>query len=214
MRFITNLLPDFFYKFLKSIHLKYRIKKNRNSGLKLVLGSGGIFEKGWIPTNIKTIDIPNEKDWKRFFKENSISMILAEHVWEHLTFDNGRASAKIIFKYLEKNGHFRIAVPDGYHPDPNYIVSVDVTKDPLELIIPDSHKFLYNYNSLKAVFEEIGFKVDLLEYYDEFGKFHFNSWDVEKGLVYRSERFKFNRPEMSILNMPNYSSLIIDATKP
>lgn len=214
MKFLSKILTKGFYKFLKGIQLRIRIFRNSSSKIRVVIGSGGVFEKGWIPTNIETIDISNEKNWRKYFKENSIDIILAEHVWEHLTLEKSIISAKIIFKYLKPGGYMRIAVPDGYHPDPDYINKVNVTEDVIELQNPDSHKVLYNYMSLEEIFVKAGFKVHLLEYYDETGFFNYKEWDKDGGIIYRSSRYKFLRPDISILKMPNFSSLIADVVKP
>lgn len=211
---MKKFLKKYFYKFLKEIQLRIRIFINDSSKIKVVVGSGGVYEKGWIPTNIETIDISNEDHWRKYFKKNSIEVILAEHVWEHLTVEKGRTAAKNIFKYLKPGGYIRIAVPDGYHPDPNYIKKVDVAIDLEELQNPESHKILYNYRSLKEVFEETGYRVQLLEYYDENGIFNYNEWDRMGGIIYRSSRYKFLRSDISILRMPNFSSLIVDVIKP
>ena len=44
----------------------------------------------------------------------------------------------------------------------------------------------YDYKTLVEVFEQAGFEVDLLEYCDEQGRFHYNEWDLSKGPIYRS----------------------------
>ena len=43
-----------------------------------------------------------------------------------------------------------------------------------------THKVFYNYKTLIEVFEKAGFIVDLLEYCDENGRFHFNCWNPEQ----------------------------------
>lgn len=201
------------YKLLKSIQLRLRIIKSGRKIKKVVIGSGGVYQKGWIPTNMETIRITVEKDWAKYFKEGSIDIVLAEHVWEHLTEKESENSARIIHKYLKKGGCFRIAVPDGYHPNPNYIKGVDVSKDPKKLLLPESHKVLYNYKTLSSVFENAGFKVKLLEYFDENGDFQFNEWNAEEGMIYRSLRYKNLRKDVSIFGMQDYTSLILDVTK-
>jgi predicted SAM-dependent methyltransferase len=47
--------------------------------------------------------------------------MLAEHVWEHLTEEEGLAAARACFKYLSPGGFLRVVVPDGLHPDPAYV---------------------------------------------------------------------------------------------
>jgi predicted SAM-dependent methyltransferase len=59
------------------------------------------------------------------------------------------------------------------------------------------------------MFETVGFKVDLLEYCDENGSFHFNEWDVKQGFIYRSKRFDHRNKE----GLLGFVSLIVDAKK-
>ena len=88
--------------------------------LRIVVGAGGLFDPGWIPTDVDVLDILDEGHWHRLFRENSIDAILAEHVWEHLTADQGLLAAENCFRFLGPGGYLRAAVPDGYHPDPAY----------------------------------------------------------------------------------------------
>ena len=74
----------------------------------------------------------------------------------------------------------------------------------------DDHKILYNYKSLKELLESAGFKVALLEYCDENGKFHFNEWSSKDGHIVRSKRYDPRNKDGAL----NYTSLIIDAIKP
>src|SRR5690554_2271245 len=89
--------------------------------LRVVLGAGGIYQEGWIATDIDRLNIVQEQDWHALFVPNSIDVLLAEHVWEHLTLEEGVIGLKHCFQFLKPGGYFRIAVPDGNHPDPEYI---------------------------------------------------------------------------------------------
>ena len=112
-------LPYSLYKSLKSfkLHLEVFSKKE----LKSVIGSGGIYQKEWIPTGIETINVSDSKTWSRFFKPNSLSAILGEHIWEHLSIEEAELALENCYRFLNKGGYVRIAVPDGFHPDPKYI---------------------------------------------------------------------------------------------
>lgn len=197
--------------FCKKVQLYFKLLRKKQ--IKVVLGAGGISYKGWISTDFRTVNIPVEKTWRRFFNENAIDAILAEHVWEHLTEEESVEGAKIAYKYLKKGGYFRIAVPDGFHPDPEYISLVNVTVQEGAADPMDFHHVLYNYKTLSGIFKRVGFRVRLLEHYDEKGTFHFNEWSPDEGIIYRSSRFKFLRSDVSILKMPGFTSLIIDAVK-
>lgn len=210
---LISLLPYTAYKKLKSLQLRIRKLLYGRKTLKVVVGSGGVFQNGWVATNKETVDITNENDWRRYFKEGSIDIILGEHVLEHLSLKNGTKAIKIMKRFLKEGGYIRIAVPDRFHPDPKYIELNDVIEDQIALNEYDYHHVFYDYKSLSKIFQEEGFEIKLLEFYDENGTFHFHEWDPKGGLIYRSERFKFLKNDVSIGNMSNYTSLIIDAIK-
>lgn len=48
-------------------------------------------------------------DWKKKFLPNTVTAILAEHVWEHLTYEEGKETAKICFDFLKPGGYIRCA---------------------------------------------------------------------------------------------------------
>ena len=55
-----------------------------------------------------------------------------------------------------------------------------------------------------------GFEVDLLEYCDEEGRFHYNQWDAMGGPIYRSLLMDHRNRDGRI----GFVSLIVDARKP
>lgn len=175
--------------------------------LKLVIGAGGIYEPGWIPTEIGQLNLLQPEDWRAVLKRNSIDAILAEHVWEHLTEADGLRAARQCHEYLRPGGYLRVAVPDGFHPSPEYI---DYVRPGGHGAGADDHHVLYDFRTFSRLFENAGFRVELLEYFDEEGKFHFVDWDPNQGKIHRSRRFD-ERNEGGTLN---YTSLILDAHKP
>ncbi|MES0488492.1 MAG: hypothetical protein ABUK01_00765 [Leptospirales bacterium] len=174
--------------------------------LKLVLGAGNEYQTGWIPTEQRILDVTKEASWKTYLKENSIQVMLAEHVWEHLTETEAEKAAILCYKFLKPEGYIRIAVPDGYHQSQDYI---DAVKPGGSGSGSHDHKVLYNYETICSQFENAGFKVELLEYFDKQNNFQSTPWDIEKGLIRRSMRFD----ERNSDGKPNYTSLIIDAIK-
>src|SRR5258706_4764131 len=70
-------------------------RKTRVRPLRIVIGSGGVPVEGWILTDIDQLDILDEGDWRTYFSPGSIDSILAEHVWEHLTVEDGTRAAKL-----------------------------------------------------------------------------------------------------------------------
>ena len=196
-------------KLVRKIRQSFSVYKNnlrlklavRTSPLNIVVGASGKFNQGWIPTDIENLDLLTPSSWSKYFKKNSINVILAEHVWEHLSLEEGLLAARQCYMYLKPSGYLRIAVPDGNHPDKKYIQHVDIGSD--------DHKVLYDYKIFCELFEKVGFEVQLLEYFDENHKFHCNKWDANKGMIIRSKRFD----ERNLDGELNYTSIIIDAYK-
>jgi predicted SAM-dependent methyltransferase len=132
------------------------------------------------------------------------------------TSEEALAAAKICFKYLRPGGYLRIAVPDGLHPDPAYI---EVVRPEAE--IPNDHKVLYTYKTLRELFERSGFQVRLYEYFDEAGTFHCRDWDQKAGTIWRSKRFDPRNGSGKLVSVYpgtledylSYSSIILDAVR-
>ena len=188
--------------------LKQCVRRARAAGipLRIVIGANHKFQPEWLPTELYTLDLLKLSDWQRYFREGEIDRLVAEHVWEHLTVEQGTEAARMCFRFLRPGGQLRVAVPDGFFPDPKYI----------EFVRPggtgpsaDDHKVLYTYKSFREVFKNAGFEVRLLEYFDEFGAFHEESWDPEHGRITRSKRFY----QGHCFGDLKYRSLILDARK-
>lgn len=175
--------------------------------VKIIVGDGGLDSfSGWISTDIDLLDVTDENSWNLLFKNRKILNVFSEHVWEHLSPEDSEIANRNIFNHLKKGGRIRIAVPDGYNPNPDYI----------EYVRPggsgsgaQDHKQLYNYKSLGRDLEKIGFKVELLEYWDEFGNFNSVEWDIDFGKVKRSKKFDPRNKNGEL----NYTSLIVDGVK-
>jgi predicted SAM-dependent methyltransferase len=188
---------------LKRFLWLFRLRKR-----KFNVGSGGINpDKNWYATDIRTLNITKSSDWKKLLLFLKVDNIMAEHVWEHLTDSDTALANKNCYRYLKRGGVLRLAVPDGFHPEKSYI----------EHVRPggtgpgaDDHKILYTYKTMKARLEAAGFKVNLLEYWDENGKFHYVEWSDEAGRISRSRRYDVRNQEGKL----NYTSLIVDAIKP
>jgi len=186
------------------LKLKQYLKKN--DAIKIIIGAEKTSQPDWISTEQSFFDLTKTSDWERYFKVNSITVLFAEHVWEHLTPDDAIVSLKNCYEYLKPNGFIRIAVPDGFHPDPNYINLVKINGTGWGA---DDHKVLYDYKTLSHLLMQIGFKVELLEYFDENGQFQFKNWDDSGGRVRRSSRYD----ERNFDGQLNYTSLIVDGIK-
>jgi predicted SAM-dependent methyltransferase len=178
--------------------------------VRIIVGASAQSYPGWISTQEEHLNLLKREDWELSFKNRKIDCILAEHVWEHLTEEEGRCAAQICFDFLNPGGYVRCAVPDGYFHDAHYQKLMQKGFPRPREYPQAQHKSVYNYRSLSAVFESAGFTVELLEYCDEQGNFHFKDWNPEDGFIYRSRRFDHRNTNGEIRMV----SLIIDAQKP
>lgn len=184
--------------------------KTTHKELKVVIGAGEYNNNpGWVHTQENELNLTDVSTWSHKFDRDSIKAILAEHVWEHLTYEEGVNAAKTCYQYLEPSGYIRCAVPDGYFPDEEYQNIVKVG-GPGPVDHPAaSHKIVHNYRTLTSMFEAAGFEVNLLEYCGEDGNFHAHDWDGKDGVIFRSKKFD-PRNQGDKLAFP---SLIVDAIK-
>jgi predicted SAM-dependent methyltransferase len=204
MKSLRKAIRELLYlpiNFFTKLRLRSKIKSTSNK-LQIIIGAHNTNYENWLPTNIDSLNLLEIDSFQHLFGDKKASRFLAEHVFEHISYSD---ALKNCYSYLEKGGAVRIAVPDGFHPNPEYI----------NMVKPGGfgegahdHKLLYDYHTLSKVFEEAGFKANLLEYYDENGTFHYNDWDSKDGHVIRSKRYdkRFNEPL-------GYSSLIVDGIK-
>ena len=205
-----SLLKKMLIRTIKLKRSKHRLRKRIRASaepLKVILGAGSTRIDGWIPTDYPIVDISDHASIGSFFNEGSISMMLSEHVWEHLTNEQAQSAARNCLSFLKPGGHLRVAVPDGNHPDKDYI----------EQVRPggygpgsDDHKALYTASTFSKLFAEAGFNVELLEWFDVEGQFHAVDWSPEDGMVNRSTRFDPRNAH----SKTTYTSLILDARKP
>lgn len=194
--------------------MKFMLKKNwkflffiKQKKIKFNIGSGGTnIGEDWYATDINTLDITKRSNWKSFLYFLKLDNIFAEHVWEHLTIADTTLANKNCYNFLKRGGVLRLAVPDGFHPDKNYL---DWVRPGGNGLGAEDHKILYNYKIMKEKLEEGGFKVNLLEYWDEKGEFHYTDWSDEAGRVSRSRRYDDRNKNGKL----NFTSLIVDAIK-
>ncbi|WDP89729.1 MAG: hypothetical protein HUN04_08405 [Desulfobacter sp.] len=178
-------------------------------GLKVIIGAAAISYPNWIDTEQRDLNVVDEDNWLAYFRPGDIDNLLAEHVWEHIDPGEQKQATLNCFRFLKPGGVLRIAVPDGYRTDPIYQEEVLPPKD--------GHTMMFNYHSLSTLLEGCGFRVRLLEYFDETGVFHSYPWRVEDGgMIRRSLRhdtqerfFRFQGKYRM-----NYTSLIADGVKP
>lgn len=173
----------------------------------LVVGAGRTGYDGWISTNIDSLNLLDRGDWASLVGDVRLDRVLAEHVWEHLSPSDGIAALRNVADHLKPGGRVRIAVPDGRHPDEDYLAHVKPGG-----IGPgaDDHKILYTVEILEAAMREAGLVPEVLEHWDAAGEFHAKEWDPADGKVVRSLRYD-SRNAGGVLK---YTSLIVDGVKP
>jgi predicted SAM-dependent methyltransferase len=184
-----------------------RSNSRARNAKRVIIGSGGIAYPGWMATDKDTLDVRDRSGFLQYGDPGSFGAFIAEHVWEHLSQEEVADATANCFHFLKPGGRLRIAVPDGFHPDPAYIESVRPGGSGAGA---DDHKVLYSYRSLKRELEKQGFLVHLLEYWDEQGEFHYNEWSSEDGHILRSKRYDPRNQDGSL----SYTSLIVDAVTP
>lgn len=182
------------------------VQRARQMPRRVVVGASGVAQPDWIATDIDQLNLLKPARWRRYFAEESIDALLAEHVWEHLSAADGIRAAETCYRFLKPGGYLRAAVPDGLHPNEAY----------REWVRPggsgpgaDDHKVLYTYQTFRQIFQSAGFTVTLLEYFDERGEFQYQAWDPQQGMIHRSSRFDKRNQEAPL----SYTSLILDARK-
>jgi predicted SAM-dependent methyltransferase len=175
--------------------------------IRIILGAGGTVCEGFVSTDYPQLDICSKASFEKYLRPETVGVFVAEHVLEHLSLEEGAVAFGNCFLFLKPGGLLRIAVPDGFHPDPEYI---DRVRPGGCGAGADGHKVIYNYRTLSSLLENAGYKVRLLEWFDEEGQFQYEKWGIELGLIRRSARFD----ERNKVNPLTYTSLIIDAIKP
>lgn len=177
--------------------------------MKIIIGAGKTSFDGWTATQESELNLLNRNDFKRMFKWELPTAYLAEHVWEHMNLDDGITAAKNCFDFLEDGGYMRIAVPDKNFRNDWYqgMVKIGGSGDPNHPAF--SHKIVYDYKTISHVFEQAGFEVELLEYCDENGDFHYKYWNEQDGKIGRSLRFDTRNSDKGL----GMVSIILDAKK-
>lgn len=193
-----------FIRIYKFINWRYYLITCKE--VKLIIGAGPTKYKGWFSTDIATLDVTKESDFERYFSKKKIKNVLAEHVLEHLNNEDLEKMIRNLYKYSNDNINIRIAVPDGFHQDENYI---SVVKPGGKGEGAHEHKNLFNVNSLSNLFEKFGFIAHPVEYWNENKIFHQGYSNDQNGYIIRS----FKNDKRNIDGQPNYTSLIIDFKK-
>jgi predicted SAM-dependent methyltransferase len=176
---------------------------------RIIVGASDQHYPGWLQTHENQLDITRWDDWRTVAQPGTLTHILSEHVWEHLTIEEAQIAARHCFAMLSPGGRVRCAAPDGNFPNPEYQDTVKVGGPGPADHPAASHKVVHTWDTLTDVFGAAGFEVSLLEWCDDGGAFHATGWDEQDGFIYRSARFD-HRNQAGLLG---FVSLIVDAMK-
>lgn len=200
-------------KLFKYTYRKYALLQalKKEDSIKIIVGAAETHQDGWYSTNEQWLDITNENDWAHIFKgRKCLTHVVAEHVFEHLTYEQAQSALAHIRAHMKENGRLRIAVPDGYNPDPVYLKHVGICG-----IGDDAadHKQLLNADVLSRLIKEAGFAPEHLEGYQQDGTLIQNPYKVEEGFIMRS-RTNTDEEKMKKWSFPDAeTSLIVDGIK-
>lgn len=179
--------------------------------MKVIIGAGEQRWPGWIPTEQHELDLTRPASFAAYFGNQQADAFLCEHVWEHLHPHEAAQGAQLVFDYLKPGGFLRVAVPDGRHPDPAYLAMVAVHGPGPAA----DHQMLYTLDSLTPIFEQVGFRVQPLEWWNAEHHFQRADWEVETAPIYRSSQLDHRNQAWREGRGPlGFTSLILDATKP
>lgn len=163
-----------------------------NRPIKIIVGAAETHQPGWYSTNECWLDITRDDHWRNIFKGRTlVTHVVAEHVFEHLTYEEAQRALRYIHAHMVPGGRIRIAVPDGYHPDPEYQRHVGI-----EGIGDDGsdHKQLLNVDVLGALLSEAGFKPMHIEGYTAGGELKETPYATHDGFIMRSRANKNKTP--------------------
>lgn len=142
------------------------------------------------------------------FKNDSFSFMYSEHFFEHFFLDEAIGLFKGCNRILEKNGVFRIVLPDAdlrTVPEKLGFPNIDMPYSD-----PRKHKTRWSYYSLYPLLELSGFKVVPIKYFDKDG--------VQQEFNYANNQIEYEHcKDNELIINQNYikrkNSLIVDAIK-
>ena len=76
--------------------------------MRIIVEPGKVKYDGWVSTQENELNLPIIDQWEKITKDNEIEAILAEHVWEHLTYEEGLKAAENCYKFLKSGGYIGV----------------------------------------------------------------------------------------------------------
>lgn len=184
---------------------KIEVLLKKKKAVNIIIGAGNTRYKGWVCTDLPVFNVLKASDWLSIFQKRSIDRILAEHVIDYWKEDKFRLFLRTASLFLSNNGYIRIAVPDGFNPNPAYAKYI---RSGVDLNgFSDRKAMFYDYIMITKILSEEQYNHRFLEYFNEKSEFIYYPWKREDGFVKRSAEYdKRNK------NVPlSYTSLIVDA---
>lgn len=165
---------------------EFRAALARATDVKLVIGANGTRFDGWISADSeKELDLLDRRAWQRAFAGKRLRHVLAEHVFEHLTFAGALQGLRLIHEMLEPGGTLRFAVPDASHPSSYYRYMV---RPGGHEAAAREHQYFWSIEDIPVVEQATGFRAEPLEYFDREGLFHAVPFTDERGYIQRCSR--------------------------
>src|SRR5690606_6893260 len=91
------------------IRLKSTIAKSTGK-LQIIIGSEKTQYENWLPTNIQSLNLLKVSSFQNLFGEIKADRFLAEHVFEHICYEDALTALRHCNMYLKEGGVIRIAV--------------------------------------------------------------------------------------------------------
>jgi predicted SAM-dependent methyltransferase len=137
-------------------------------GTKINIGCYRMYLDGFTNIDIKTDvgadQVFNAKDILKYYRPNSVNLILFSHCLEHLTFEEGKQVLKDFYQVLNFGGHLIVEVPDCENLDEklkrkevsDHTYRVCKHGEPSEF--GQEHRTEFTESLLRKVLESVGFK--------------------------------------------------------
>lgn len=120
----------------KSQSAEQLIKEYEHKGVKLNVGCGTDYKKGWInidnnsDNNIKRLDLNWDLLKPLPIPSNSADYVFSEHFFEHFNIEDAQMIMRDLMRVLKPGGVMRIAMPDLKWVVNNYL-HTPINKDPV-----------------------------------------------------------------------------------
>lgn len=161
---------------------RMRRKVRQADSLRLNIGAGGTEYPGWISLERRVLDITSRSQWNSLLGKRRVENILAEHVFEHLHYQDAIRAFKYIAECMAPGGVFRFAVPDGNHPSA-YVR--ELTGPGGKEQGAEDHKYFYTIGDIPEIERLTGLHAEPLEYFGADGMFVSGPIDFARGYISR-----------------------------